>query len=110
MTNPLTYEEAERIAELVKLLGEDCLIITPRELGEQLGLQPRELVQHFKKYFNGHDVRRVLAGKEAVGIGVLILYIPPDDSGPGGVTIMSTKPEYKDEYLKFKTQVLDKIQ
>lgn len=102
--DPLTFEDVRQIEALMKNMGEDCLIITARDLGEKLGLDPAGLCKHLKDHFNSHHLRSVLAGKESVGPCVLILYVPADYSGDGGVFLFSAKQEYAREYLKFKSE------
>ena len=108
-TEPLTASEIDQVVALVKTLGEDCLVTTPRELGKQLGLNADQLIEHFKQYFIGHNPRRLLRGEEGIGAAVVILFIPPDWSGPGHLAIMSAKREYKNEYLKFKSEPAKRI-
>ncbi len=110
MSDPLTTEEAEQIANLVEALGEDCLVITPREFGEKLGLDPTGLRAHLKQYFVSHNFRRVLRGEEKLNAGVLILYVPPDYSGPGGLFLLSCRPEYEADYKKFRTVPAARVQ
>jgi len=100
---PLTSTEIDELVNLVRTLGEDCLVITPRELGKKLGLDADHLMANLTQYNNSHDLRRVLRGEETLGAAVTILFLPPDPTGPGGIMLFSSKPEFTADYLKHKT-------
>jgi hypothetical protein len=106
---PFTDEEMTQLINFIKTLGDDCLLITGRDLGTRLGLDAKGLSDHLKTYFVNHNPNAVLRGQEKIGAGVLVLYIPPDYSGPGGIFMFSVKPEHRNEYLIFRSESPDTI-
>ena len=102
---PLNEKEIDALVNFAKSMGEDFLAITPEDLAKKLGLGTKGLSDHLKQYFNHHDPRAVLRGEEKIGACVLFLYQPPIPQYPGGgIWIFSAKPEYTEQYRKFKTK------